>query len=133
MDIGLSVQQAAGQVNVSLTAGHMKKSPSMYATNSCDETRLSVHRSKNHVRLSVFSLLLELLKLLLVHLSDPSNRPNASLLVTAAFQPQNPLLGSLLSPRCESALAALMTDTKSQFNPAEVAPYNFRVDSAVGI
>ena len=89
MDIGLSVQQATGKVNVSTTAGPVKKRQSIQIAGSCDETRLSVHRSKNHVRLSATSLLLELLKLLIVHLPNPSNRPNASSLVAAAFQPSN--------------------------------------------
>ena len=84
MDIGLSVQQAAGQVNVSPYAGPVKKCPPTPA-GSCDETRLSVHRSKNHVRQSATSLIPELVKLLIVHLLDPSNRPSASLLVAAAL------------------------------------------------
>jgi hypothetical protein len=110
MDIGLSVQQATGQVNVSTSAGHVKKRPSIHTAGSCDETRLSVHRSKNHVRLSVFSLLPELLKLLIVHFLDPSNRPSASLLVAAAFQPSKP------TPRL-SALATLRFRSR-QFNGA---------------
>ena len=114
MDIGHSDQQAAGQVSVFPSACIVKKRPSMQAVGSCDETRLSVHRSKNHVRLSVTGLPPELVKLLLVHLLDPSNRPSASLLVAAAFQLSNlELLGSQLSPRCESGLAAFTTDTQS--------------------
>ena len=122
MDIGLSVQQAAGQVNVSPSAGLVKKCPSTPAAGSCDETRLSVHRSKNHVRLSATSLQLELLKLLIVHILDPSNRPSASLLVAAAFfQPSTPLLGSLLSLRYESGLAASTTDTQHDTDIGMVA------------
>ena len=85
MDIGHSDQQAAGQVSVFPSACIVKKRPSMQAVGSCDETRLSVDRSKNHIRQSVFSLHLELAKLLLVHLLDPSNRPSASLLVATAL------------------------------------------------
>ena len=70
MDIGLSVQQATGQVNVSPFAGLVNKRQFKYA-GSCDETRLSVHRSKNHVRLPTIGLTQELFKLLIVHLSDP--------------------------------------------------------------
>ena len=99
MDIGLSVQQAAGQINASPIAGIVKKRQSKYA-GSCDETRLSVHRSKNHVRQSATSLIQELLKFLIVHLLDQFNRPSASPLVAAAFQP------SIHTPRL-SALAPL--------------------------
>jgi hypothetical protein len=55
----------------------VKKRESMLVC-SCDETWLSVHRSKNHVRLSAKSLDSELLKLLLVHLLDLSNRQSSA-------------------------------------------------------
>ena len=118
MDIGLSVQQAAGQVNVSSLTGIMKKRASSPA-GFCGETRLSVHRSKNHVRQAVMSLNHELVELLIVHLPDLSNRPNASSLVAAAFQPSKP------TPRL-SALAPLRVWSRNFYDRYKVAPRTYR-------
>ena len=107
MDIGLSVQQATGQVNVSPFAGLVNKRQFKYA-GSCDETRLSVHRSKNHVRLSAKSLDSELLKLLLIHLPDLSNR----LLEAAAFQPLFHATPSVLFSRPSAARRNEQPDCK---------------------